>query len=137
MFFYEGQEGHTAALHDSAGPHNPNVRNRCSTYRVDFFANFFLLKKSTLFLDTLQGFLTLCSTGTVTFQPVLIKTLVIYLCCAYCARASYLIVIHYYLCSLFVIVIHSFCSLFDSLFVLLFDFILHQFFCFTICCSLF
>jgi hypothetical protein len=57
----------------------------------------------------------------VTFQPVLIKTLVNYLCCAYYALCRLLLVIRIYLFvlviysySLFAIVVHLFCSLFDS-----------------------
>ncbi len=71
----------------------------------------------------------------------LIKTLVIYLCCGYCACASYLFIIvtRYYLFVLRIRYCRSFilfCSLFDYLFVLLFYFISHRFFCF-IHCSLF
>ncbi len=48
--------------------------------------------------------------------------------CRLYIRYRYSLII--YLCSLFVVVVHLFCSLFDSLFVLLFDFIFHRFFCF-------
>ncbi len=44
-------------------------------------------------ISSVIDILTLCNTWTVTFQPVSIKTLVIYLCCAYCACASYIFVI--------------------------------------------
>jgi hypothetical protein len=76
-------------------------------------------------------FLSMCNTGTVTFQPISIKTIVNYFFCAYCVCASY-IRYHYllfiYLCLLFVIVVHLFCSLFDScLFYFLISFVVHCF----------
>jgi hypothetical protein len=87
-----------------------------------------------------KDILTLCNTGTVTFQPASIKILVNYLFYAYCLCASY-IRYHYllfiYSCLLFVIVIHLFCSLFDffhivvrfnfSWILLLLSFIVHCF----------
>ena len=67
----------------------------------------------------------------------LIKTLVNYLCCAYFALCQLFICYRYslpvfiYLCSLFIIDIILFCSLFDFSSTLLFDFVLLRSFCFS------
>jgi hypothetical protein len=67
----------------------------------------------------------------------LIKTLMIYLYCAYCACASYIFVIitrYLFICALlFIIVVHLFCSLFRLFICKLFDFIFLQFFAFIYC----